>query len=120
MISQLTLTAAALGPNPIGLAAAREEIKLRHRLAILVAVGVLGFAALAPTGASACGRPPAGAEAAGPIPRGAAGSHEAPAQPVIYPHCSFNPMPDRVAVDGSAGNPNNPDAKSVGPIGRVD
>ena len=79
------------------------EIKPRHRVALLLAV--LGFAALAPTGASACGRLPAGVEVSGPVLRGAAVPHNVKAQPVITPHCMLAPPADEVLLNGSDDRP---------------
>jgi hypothetical protein len=101
-------------------AAGGEKINSRHRLAILLAVGVLGLAALAPIGASACGGVPASADAPAPVAREAAAPQGARSQPVIMPHCSFSPMPNRVAASGSGENPSNQISKSAGPVGRAD
>jgi hypothetical protein len=88
-----------------------EEIKSLHRFAMLLAV--LGFAALAPTSASACGRLPAGVETSGPVLRGDVAPHKVQTQPVIMPHCSLTPTPDRIAVGASDDRPDDSGASSV-------
>ena len=85
-----------------------------HSLAILLAVGFLGLAALVPTAASACGRPAADAEVTGPVQRGAASPQSAQVQPVIVPHCNPTPAADGAAVSASPGTPDDSNASSLG------
>jgi hypothetical protein len=89
----------------VGLAlAAIGEIRPRHRFAMLrfaMLLAVTGFAALAPTGASACGRLPASVEPSGPVLRGEATPRRVQAQPVVVPHCNFTPPADGIAVNAS-------------------
>jgi hypothetical protein len=89
-----------------------EEIKPRHRLAVLLAA--LGFAALASTGASACGRLPADVEVSGPVLRGAVTPPNLQAQPVIMPHCNVTPPADGIAVNAPTDRPDNTGASSAG------
>ena len=90
------------------------EIKPRHRFAMLLAV--LGFAALASSGASACGRLPAGVELSGPVPRGGVAPHSVQAQPVIMPHCNLTPPTAAIAVSASPDRPDNSGASSASPL----
>jgi hypothetical protein len=89
-----------------------EEIKPRHRFAMLVAV--LGLAALASTGASACGRLPAGVELSGPVLRGGVTPHGVQAQPIIMPHCNLTPTVDGIEISAAPDRPDNSGASSVG------
>jgi hypothetical protein len=91
-----------------------HEIKPCHRLAILLAA--LGLAALAPTGASACGALPPGVEVTGPVLRGAAAPPTAKAQPVIVPHCYLAPPANGVALNGSE---DRPDDSAASPASRL-
>jgi hypothetical protein len=85
-----------------------------NSLAILLAVGFLGLAALAPTAASACGRLAPGAEVSGPVERGAASPQSAQVQPVIVPHCNLTPTADGAAVSVSPGTPDDSNESSLG------
>ena len=91
-----------------------KAVGSHHSLAILLAVGFLGLAALAPTAASACGRLALGAEVPGPVERGAASPRSAQVQPVIVPHCNLTPTADGAAVSASPGTPDDSNESSLG------
>jgi hypothetical protein len=91
-----------------------QDIKPRHHVALLLAI--LGLAALAPTGASACGQLPPGVEVTGPILRGAVAPAKVKVQPVITPHCYLAPPADGVGLNGPG---DRPDDSAASPDGRL-